>query len=107
MAQYIDKRRGKKQYEGQKPPALVGETLAEYFHPDKAHKEVRRGELASLLVRYRQAEIARRWYRRWWLWVKRKIRGGVDLVDFLKVVGKEEEAVRAVAKDANVEAKPL
>lgn len=107
MSRYTDRRRAKKHYDGEKPPALVGETLKDYFAPEKSARQVTRGELASLFVRFRQAEVARRWHNRLFLWIKRRIRGGVDFVDFLRVVGKEEEAVRAVAKDAGQEARPL
>lgn len=97
MARTIEKRSGRK--DGERP-ALVGETIHEYFAPEKSARPVLRGEIGSLFLRFQESQRARRWYRRAWTWVKRKVRPYVDFVDFLKVLRTEEQAVDALAKDA-------
>lgn len=104
MARTIERRSGKK--DGEKP-VLVGETIHEYFAPEKSMIQVRRGELASVLLRFQEAQRARRWHRRGWTWLKRRIRPAVDMIDFLRVLRREDEATRALAQDAGQEAKPL
>lgn len=104
MSRHTDRRAGRQ--DGERP-ALVGESIKDYFAPEKSGKTVLRGELGSLFVRFREAEKARRWYRRWWTAIKRWVRPAVDLIDFLHVLREEDAAVRAIAKDANIDPKPL
>lgn len=100
----IDKRAGRS--DGERP-ALVGETISQYFRPEVSMKAVTRGELSSILLRYTEAQKARRWYRRWWTWTKRCVRPFVDMVDFLHVLREEDAAVQAIAKETGTEVKPL
>lgn len=52
------------------------ERLSEYFDftsfPEKAQKGVTRSELLALLTRWHQVQHATKWYRRLWVWLRRK-----------------------------------
>ena len=87
----LERRSGKKEHER---TVLRAETISDYFSAERAHRQVTRGELGSILSRYEDARRSKVWHKRLW----RAIRGS-RVLSFFELQRKQQQATDAAIAD--------